>query len=311
MIHYGFAPERKKTLENARFTGSSRALSTLRFMKLHSHLFSNFLSEVLFLLLYAFMMIIVDNGRSLFILFTLTLLFHFLGKTPVYKWKVLSIFLLLGLWGSISSQALFFSQNPRTPLFMLISPGFPLLGSLTGGLYIYREGIIYGAVQGMRTASMISLGLLVCWTSDPRDLLKGLTAWHLSPQASFMLVTAIRFFPILAAEAGEVMTALQLRSGSEKGRHQVLRHIPYMIKPLLARCLRRAQTLSLSVTSRGLFLAKERKGPPWKGREKGVSLLFLLFVLFCGASKVLYILSQKGIYFGALRIIYDWTKWYL
>ena len=220
-------------------------------------------TKLSFLLLYAFMMIIVDNGRSLFILFTLTLLFHFLGKTPVYKWKVLSIFLLLGLWGSISSQALFFSQNPRTPLIMLISPGFPLLGSLTGGLYIYREGIIYGAVQGMRTASMISLGLLVCWTSDPRDLLKGLTAWHLSPQASFMLVTAIRFFPILAAEAGEVMTALQLRSGSEKGRHQVLRHIPYMIKPLLARCLRRAQTLSLSVTSRGLFLAKERKGPPW------------------------------------------------
>ena len=42
MILYGFAPERKKALENARFTGSSRALSTLRFMKLHSHLFCNF-----------------------------------------------------------------------------------------------------------------------------------------------------------------------------------------------------------------------------------------------------------------------------
>lgn len=69
---------------------------------------------------------------------------------------MLSIFLLLGLWGSISSQALFFAQNPRTPLFMLISPDFPFLGSLTGGLYIYREGIIYGAVQGMRTASMIA-----------------------------------------------------------------------------------------------------------------------------------------------------------
>lgn len=39
---------------------------------------------------------------------------------------------------------------------MLISPDFPFLGSLTGGLYIYREGIIYGAVQGMRTASMIA-----------------------------------------------------------------------------------------------------------------------------------------------------------
>ena len=54
-------------------------------------------TKLSFLLLYAFMMIIVDNGRTLFILFTLTLLFHFLGKTPVYKWKVLAIFLLLGL----------------------------------------------------------------------------------------------------------------------------------------------------------------------------------------------------------------------
>ena len=83
-------------------------------------------TKLSFLLLYAFMMIIVDNGRSLFILFTLTLLFHFLGKTPVYKWKVLSIFLLLGLWGSISSQALFFSQNPRTPLIIL-TPVIPAL----------------------------------------------------------------------------------------------------------------------------------------------------------------------------------------
>lgn len=38
MILYGFAPERKKTLENARFTGFSRALRTFGFRKLHSHL---------------------------------------------------------------------------------------------------------------------------------------------------------------------------------------------------------------------------------------------------------------------------------
>ena len=38
MIHYGFAPERKKALENAHFTGFSRASSTFYFRKLHSHL---------------------------------------------------------------------------------------------------------------------------------------------------------------------------------------------------------------------------------------------------------------------------------
>lgn len=268
-------------------------------------------TKLAFLFLYALMMIIVDNARTLFILFTLTLVFHFLGKTPLYKWRVLALFILLGLWGSIASQALFFAQNPRTPLVTLISPGFPILGALTNGLYIYREGIVYGAIQGMRTVSMITLGLLVCWTSDPRQLLKGLTSWHLSPQAAFMLVTAIRFFPVLAAEAGEVMVALQLRSGSEKGRHQVLTHIPHMIKPLLARCLRRSSTLALSVISRGLFLAKGKESEPWNKKEKALCGLFLLFTLGCGVSKILYLLSKEGFYFGALRVVYDWTKWYL
>ena len=238
-------------------------------------------TKLSFLFCYALMMIIVDNARTLFFLFTLTLVFHFLEKTP------------------------------RTPLVTLISPGFPVLGALTNGLYIYREGIIYGAIQGMRTVSMITLGLLVCWTSDPRQLLKGLTSWNLSPQAAFMLVTAIRFFPVLAAEAGEVMVALQLRSGSEKGRHQVLMHIPHMVKPLLARCLRRSATLALSVTSRGLFLAKGRRADIWRPSEKWVSLLFLLFTVGCGSAKILYALSKEGFYYGALRMVYDCAKMYL
>ena len=240
-------------------------------------------TKLSFLFCYALMMIIVDNARTLFFLFTLTLVFHFLGKTPFYKWRVLAIFILLGLWGSIASQALFFSQNPRTPLVTLISPGFPVLGALTNGLYIYREGIIYGAIQGMRTVSMITLGLLVCWTSDPRQLLKGLTSWNLSPQAAFMLVTAIRFFPVLAAEAGEVMVALQLRSGSEKGRHQVLMHIPH----------------------------KGRKAEIWRPSEKWVCTAFFLFTLACGSAKILYALSKEGFYYGALRMVYDCAKMYL
>ena len=268
-------------------------------------------TKLIFLLTYALMMIIVDNSRTLFLLFTLTLVFHLLGQTSFYKWRVLAIFILLGLWGAIASQALFFAQNPRTPILTLIPPNFPLLGTLTNGLYVYREGIIYGAIQGMRTVSMITLGLLVCWTSDPRQLLKGLTSWHVSSQAAFMLITAIRFFPVLAAEAGEVMVALQLRSGSEKGRHQVLIHIPHMIKPLLARCLRRSSTLALSVISRGLFLAKEKKPEPWNFWEKAVCILFFTFTVACGVSKILYALSQEGFYYGDLRIVYDWAKLYL
>ena len=33
----------------------------------------------------------------------------------------------------------------------------PVLGQITGGLYIYREGVIYGAVQGLRSVSYTHL----------------------------------------------------------------------------------------------------------------------------------------------------------
>lgn len=269
-------------------------------------------TKLITLFSFAILTITIDNPRSLFILFSATLLLHLWAKTSIYKWRVLAVLLLLSLWGSMFSQALFFAQTPRTPLLILISPETEFLGPLTGGLYIYREGILYGAVQGLRSASMLSLGLLVCWTSDPRQLLQSLMHWKMPPQTAFMLVTAIRFLPVLAAETGEVITALQLRSDSQAGRSAIVRHIPYIAKPLLARCLRRAQTLALSVISRGFFSAAARKiSSRWPRAEKVFCLFFMLGTVAIVISKVLYIMSEQGMYFGFLRQVYDITKLYL
>lgn len=269
-------------------------------------------TKLLVLFLFAILMITVDNPRTLFVLFSFTLLLHIVARTSIYKWKVLAVLLLLGLWGSMFSQALFYAQTPRSPLFVIISPEAGILGQLTGGLYVYREGILYGAVQGLRSASMLTLGLLVCWTSDPRQLLQAMLAWRLSPQLAFMLVTAIRFLPVLAAETGEIITALQLRSDSQRGRTAVLRHLPYIAKPLLARCLRRAQTLALSVVSRGFFLAGARKHKEvWALSERSACAALAVLVVAVVSSKIIYLLSEQGFYFGVFRQIYDWTVLYL
>lgn len=269
-------------------------------------------TKLLVLFLFAILMITVDNPRTLFVLFSFTLLLHIVARTSIYKWKVLAVLLLLGLWGSMFSQALFYAQTPRSPLFVIISPEAGILGQLTGGLYVYREGILYGAVQGLRSASMLTLGLLVCWTSDPRQLLQAMLAWRLSPQLAFMLVTAIRFLPVLAAETGEIITALQLRSDSQRGRTAVLRHLPYIAKPLLARCLRRAQTLALSVVSRGFFLAVARKRKEiWALSERSACAALAVLVVAVVSSKLIYLLSEQGFYFGVFRQIYDWTVLYL
>lgn len=269
-------------------------------------------TKLLFLFLFAILMITVDNPRTLFVLFSFTLLLHIAARTSIYKWKVLAVLLLLGLWGSMFSQALFYAQTPRSPVFVIIAPEAGILGQLTGGLYVYREGILYGAVQGLRSASMLTLGLLVCWTSDPRQLLQAMLAWRLSPQLAFMLVTAIRFLPVLAAETGEIITALQLRSDSQRGRTAVLRHLPYIAKPLLARCLRRAQTLALSVVSRGFFLAGARKRKEvWALSERSACAALAVLVVAVVSSKLIYLLSEQGFYFGVFRQIYDWTVLYL
>lgn len=269
-------------------------------------------TKLIVLFLFAVLTITIDNPRTLFLLFTGTLVLHLVAKTSIYKWRALAVLVLLGLWGSMFSQALFFAQNPRTPLLVLISPEMEFLGPLTGGLYIYREGILYGAVQGMRSASMLSLGLLVCWTSDPRQLLQALMSWKLPPQTAFMMVTAIRFLPVLAAETGEVITALQLRSDTQSGRSSVVRHLPYIAKPLLARCLRRAQTLALSVISRGFFSAsaKQLQGY-WPATEKYSCFAAITLVAVIVLSKISYLISEQGLYFGFLRNVYDWTKLYL
>lgn len=269
-------------------------------------------TKLLLLFMFAILTITIDVPRTLFILFSSTLLLHVIAKTSIYKWRALAVLILLSIWGSMFSQALFYAQNPRTPLFVLISPEMEFLGPLTGGVFIYREGILYGAVQGLRSASMLSLGLLICWTSDPRQLLQALMAWKLPPQAAFMLVTAIRFLPVLAAETGEVLTALRLRSDSQAGRTSVVRHLPYLAKPLLARCLRRAQTLSLSVISRGFFSANGRKRAMEQGRyERWFCCALVLLTGVVVMSKMVYLLSEQGLYFGQLRQVYDWTKMYL
>jgi len=268
-------------------------------------------SKLFVLFSIAILAITIDNPRTLFLLFSGTLLLHFAARTSIYKWQVMALLLLLGLWGSMVSQALFFAQTPRTPIFMLISPDLPVLGSLTNGLFIYQEGILYGAIQGLRSSIMLSMGLLICWNSDPRQLLKALMAWHLSPQVAFMLVTALRFLPVLASEASEVITALRLRSNSKVGRQSICRHLPYVVNPLLARCLRRAQTLALSVVSRGFFLSANRKKVVWPMKEFSSCLVLALLVLATVGSKVVYLASEQGFYVGFLRYLYDWTKLYL
>ncbi len=261
------------------------------------------------------LVITIDRPATLFALFTLALCLHVAAGTPASKWEVLGALLLICLWGAVASQGLFYAQTPRTPLVCFVSPAFPVLGPLTGGVFLYREGLAYGALQGMRSATMLCLGLFVCWTSDPRALLNAFVSWRMPPMAAFMAVTALRFLPVLAAEGEEIMMAARLRkraAGVPFRAWHWLAFLPKLVYPLLARSLRRAQTLSLSVLSRGFVNYRPAVQQQWPWPEKLFSCLLLAAALLAVLMKLFYALAEQSLfYWSSGRPIYDFARLWL
>lgn len=264
----------------------------------------------------AVMAILIDSAATLFILLILTLILHFWAQMPAAKWRLLSLLILFGIWGSMASQALFYNQEPRTVVACLLPAGAPVFGQLSGGLYIYREGLEHGAVQALRTSIMSALGLLVCWTTNTNQLLKGLLAWRMPYELAFMLITGLRFLPVIAEETATVLTAQRLR-GFEPLKTLSVRHFlksaMQTLFPVLARTVRRAATLALSVQSRGFG-----RGSPgfadaaWPVRQKIAVCFLLAGTVAAIIAKLMYLLQYNGLlYLAGWRMLYDLMKVWL
>ncbi|HWR05582.1 energy-coupling factor transporter transmembrane component T [Sporomusa sp.] len=270
-------------------------------------------TKVVLLAGFAAAAILIDSPRTLYLLFCLTLAMHILARSSAARWRILIIFVLLGLWGSMVSQALFYTREPRTIVACLVPPALPVFGTLTGGVFVYQEGLEYGAVQALRSGIMLSLGLLLSWTSDPRQLLKSFVSWKMPYELAFMLISGLRFLPVIFQETAIVLTAQRLR-GFEPLKSLAPRRLIQTafqtLFPILARTLRRAATLAASVESRGFGReARMTEIKQWPAGEWRVCLgIFAGITLLIGL-KFLDALQFNGIiYIPAWRDLYDVMK---
>ncbi|HMM22747.1 MAG TPA: energy-coupling factor transporter transmembrane component T [Selenomonadales bacterium] len=259
--------------------------------------------------------VLVDSPRTLFLLFLATLAGHAAAKSSLSRWSLLILFLLFGIWGSMISQGIFYNQEPRTPIICLLEPAAPLVGPITGGVFIYREGLAYGAVQALRSCIMLTYGLLLCWTTDPRDMLRSFLFWRMPYKLAFMAVTGLRFLPVIVMETVTVIAAQRLR-GFEACRRLspagVIRTAFQTLWPVLARSLRRAVTLSMSVESRGFGRTRTLSQPLAAGWEKLAIAGCLAIVALLIAAKMLHVLQYNGwVYFPSCRSVYDFARLWL
>jgi len=258
----------------------------------------------------------LEGPRPLFVLFLLSLGLHLVARSSVERWRVLILFLLVGIWGAMVSQALFYNQEPRTMIACLVSPATPWIGELTGGVYVYREGLEHGAVQALRSGIMMACGLLICWTTDSRQLLQCIMHWRMPYAIAFMLITSLRFLPVIFEETAIVLTAQRLRGFEPVRSFSPLRWIRtafHVLFPILARALRRASTLALSVESRGFGRNGHRADlAQWPLGERIACGAVFAAIGSGSVLKILYSLQFNGIvFFPGLRGVYDFMAVWL
>lgn len=205
-------------------------------------------AKIIVLIAVSVIAISIDKPKALMGLLVFSLIGYPVAKIPARNIKILLVLLLLLIWGAIYSQALFYQQYPRTIIFTVFSENS--FGLEWDGLHVYREGIEYGAMQSLRFASTTGLALLFYWTTNPNAMLLGMIKLRVPYGLAFMVITSLRFVPLLISESITVFRAQKLKGYAPFKPSNWLKTIFLSLVPILANCIRRSSKLAVSVEGR-------------------------------------------------------------
>ncbi len=271
-------------------------------------------AKLIVLMAVSIMMLFIDQPETLVGFFALSLAGYALAKVPLRNIKALLLLLALIIWGTIYSQALFYQEHPRTIIFTLMPENS--LGIEWDGLHVFREGITYGAIQSLRLATSTSLALLLYWTTDPNLMLSGMILLKVPYGLAFIVMTAIRFVPILVTEATIVFRAQKLKGYRPFKVGNWVRTLFLALVPILSNCIRRSARLAVSVESRsfrpdGSRTCLKSELVTLKLSDK-VLIVCCLMLLPLMLFKLLYWLYVNNIlYVSAFRWIYEIANRYI
>ena len=273
-------------------------------------------TKILMMLISGCLVVLLDSPIALFVCFLGSLALIALSALSWRRIGLLCVFLFFTTWGLIYSQAIFYNEFPRTLLFTLVPADMPMLGKLTGGVRVYREGLFHGIVQSLRFNTTLVLGFFIVWTTQPRDLLFALAQLRVPATLAFMVTTALHFIPVITNEAATVFRSQRLRGFRylRPNLFATCRGILNSFRPILAGNIRHATHLGESVESRGFspVVATQRTAlRTAKMQAWDFSLLAVLSLCLAGivALKLLYLLYANGIYYAAwLRYAYTFTR---
>ena len=255
----------------------------------------------------------LDSATSLLVCFLISVGLIVLSAPTWRQYRLLVVFILFATWGLIYSQAIFYNASPRTVLFTLVGHDVPIIGRITGGVRVYREGLLHGAIQSLRFNTTLAIGCFIVWSTQPRDLLLAFVKLRVPYSLAFMVNTSLHYIPLIAAESANVIRSQRIRGFRyfQFNPLQIIRGVLNSFRPILTNNIRRATHLGEAVESRGFSpdivgnqrtYLKSLKMQPWDilliaaGTAILVVVITLKTMYFCYANGIYYAFWLRGMY---------------
>jgi energy-coupling factor transport system permease protein len=243
--------------------------------------------------------VVLDHPASLFLLAALTSLPFFLRPQHL---KTAAMIAVAVVWSTVLAQGLFYSAEPRVAWLHL------------GPLTLWREGVQYGLVQSLRVVAVGLAGVALSISTPPDRLYAALLKLRLPFGLALMAGTALRFVP----EIGDSWRVVR-RARARRGRpahHRTpwawLQLEISLLRPLVARALRRAWTLGESLDTRGFDPVAPRatRRPLQFGRWEPTAIVAMTSIsLSAACARVVYLLySSDSVYWPILRPVYSFVR---
>jgi len=262
-------------------------------------------SKLVVLLAFNIMALTFDRLENLLILTMASLAGYVMSRPNASRLKLTALMLAPPVWGITFSQAMFYQEWPRTVMLVLIPPSAPLIGWLTGGVYLYYQGFAYGLKQSLRLVSVMLLGLSIAWTTGESQLLRALRGVLKNARVSLSISVAARFLNTVLSEAKSAYTSFTLSGFKLTRPREAIR----LLMPLVAQVVRRTYTVVLTLYSRAFNPSQ----PPSGGQARlspglVASLALLSFASALGLLKLLTVLFlADALYLPQLKPVYRWV----
>ena len=240
--------------------------------------------KILYSITVSVLIIILNKPIQLFLLVLAVLFIFALAKPSWQKIKPLFFVVLAIVITTVFSQSLFYYFEPRTPLFTIVPRQIPVIGWLTKGVYIYKEGIIYGLIQSLRTIAATFMALTIVLTTHSAEMIVALNRIRFPRSLSFVISVSIRFFPHLFEEAKRIILALRLRGLKTKGMPDAIKAMRFALVPLIINSLRQAKLVALAAEVRGFsaenFSRKSEKKQFYFNTLELITIAFFVILMY-------------------------------